>query len=286
MRFIMLTKTKYRILIPGRWARVRIPDFDCWKDAEDRFSGRRVKPGDEVDICIIPTYSPLWDSDVRFEWSYRVAFRFPGSTHANYTCGRGHYISVWDFGLQEGTKFKFDVEEHREHLKGRGYYLYEPASDDPKLCSGGDHSAYLCSHCERYVSPFSDDVGELGCPWCDTPGLVVVDEETLDKLEEARAHARSFGLLSQFESQLEWLDGYGRNDDGPRKRQCMLGHDSASLSFGFAHYWLPKYTDDKKRRFCFNGGLIYQGPGQPADGSFPSLTVSLGNTRTGWFCHT
>ena len=36
---------------------------------------------------------------------------------------------------------------------------------------------------------------------------------------------------------------------------------------------------------AMNGGLIFQGPGLPADGSFPSLTVSLAS-GTGWFCHT
>jgi hypothetical protein len=36
----------------------------------------------------------------------------------------------------------------------------------------------------------------------------------------------------------------------------------------------------------FGGGLIYQGPDVPADGSFPSLTVSMNPTRIGWFVHT
>jgi len=36
-----------------------------------------------------------------------------------------------------------------------------------------------------------------------------------------------------------------------------------------------------------NGGLIFNGPGYPCDGSFPQLTVSLVNDRTpGWGIHT
>jgi hypothetical protein len=65
-----------------------------------------------------------------------------------------------------------------------------------------------------------------------------------------------------------------------------MSYDVAPYSFSFAHFALPKVTDEKpERKFWFNGGLIYQGPSVPADGSFPSLTVSL-TPGTGWFCHT
>ena len=52
----------------------------------------------------------------------------------------------------------------------------------------------------------------------------------------------------------------------------MLGKDFAPYSFDFALY-RPGAKD--ARKFVFNGGLIFQGPSCPADGSFPSLTVSL-----------
>jgi hypothetical protein len=48
---------------------------------------------------------------------------------------------------------------------------------------------------------------------------------------------------------------------------------------------LSKFTEGGQRKFSFNGGLIYQGPDSPADGSFPSLCVGLAS-GTGWFCHT
>jgi hypothetical protein len=64
----------------------------------------------------------------------------------------------------------------------------------------------------------------------------------------------------------------------------VLSGDFAPRSFSFCHYILPEKAGEK-RQFGMNGGLIYQGPVSPADGSFPSLTVSLAS-GTGWFCHT
>ena len=57
----MLTKTKYRAIKPGQWSRTRVPNYECWQSAEDRYWGRRVRPGDEVDFCILPTYCTFRD---------------------------------------------------------------------------------------------------------------------------------------------------------------------------------------------------------------------------------
>jgi hypothetical protein len=48
----MLTKLTLRALSPGRWARVRVPDYECWRTR----SGHPcyAKPGDEVDVCVLP----------------------------------------------------------------------------------------------------------------------------------------------------------------------------------------------------------------------------------------
>jgi hypothetical protein len=153
------------------------------------------------------------------------------------------------------------------------------------LCPGADWSRYECSTCGRFVPPWATDDGELVCPYCDATGLVILDLETLDHLERVREFAAAMGLRSQLEHQLTWLHNYGYHDDGPRKRQCMLSKDFAPHSFCFGHYALPLFSTTGKRAMWFNGGLIYQGPGQPADGSFPSLIVSL-DRHTGWFCHT
>jgi hypothetical protein len=87
------------------------------------------------------------------------------------------------------------------------------------------------------------------------------------------------GLTEQLERQLSFLAD--RRCWGERA-QTQLSYDFAPHSFSFAVFGLP---EGSTRRFSFNGGLIFQGPSCPADGSFPSLTVSL-SSGTGWFCHT
>jgi hypothetical protein len=278
----MLTVQKLRALSPGHWARVRVPDYETWAKPEGRC---RIKPGDEVDICVIPCYEPRYDSPKYFEWRYRVAYCHPEGT-VQRESPAGYPLSPWDFGLIDATTNSpnWDVDTSREHHQGRGKWLYEPASDDPELCPGPDWSRYTCSLCQKHVKPFSDNEGKLVCPWCEVTGLVIFDDEQLDRLEKVREFARLMGLGPQLEQQLCYLADYGRNSDRP-SRQCILSWDFAPHSFCFAIYALPDSTGDGKRQLWFNGGLIYQGPGAPADGSFPSLTVSLA-PGTGWFCHT
>ena len=280
----MLTKGKLRALSPGKWARVRVPDYECWQKTEGYW---HVKTGDEVDICVMPIYCPRYDDAIYFHWNYRVAYRRPGgSAWPTYESPKGSWIAPWDFGLIDATSNSpnWDEATSRDHYAGKGKWLYEPASDDPELCPGGDWSRYECSLCGKFVKPFLNDEGDLICPTCEATGLVILDDELLDKLEREREFARSMGLGEQLEKQLDYLAGYARGDGEP-KRQCVLSDDFAPHSFCFAHFVLPKFTADGKRHFWFNGGLIWQGPNCPADGSFPSLTVSLAN-GTGWFCHT
>ena len=234
----------------------------------------------------MPIFMPQHDSVTRFHWNYRVAYRIPGSAWPNYESPRGSWITPWDFGLIDASTNipNWDEQTSHDHHAGKGKWLYEPASDDPTLCPGGDWSRYECSICGKYVKPFGNDEGNLICPTCEATGLVILDEETLDRLEQVREHARSPGLGLQLEKQLDYLAGYARND-GEAKRQCVLSYDFAPHSFAFAHYVLPKFAANGQRSFWFNGGLISQGPGCPGDGSFPSLSVSL-TPGTGWFCHT
>ncbi len=275
----MLTRTILRALSPGPWARVRVPDYECWQKAEGY---SRPMAGQEVDVCVIPCYGPRYDSEKAFHWNYRTAYRNPGgSSWSNYYSPDGSMLAPWDFGLIDASTDSpsWDKETCDEHYQGKGKWLYEPASDDPALCPGGDWSRYLCSTCQKYVRPFSNDEGELTCPFCEATGLVILDEEQLARLEQVREFARSMGLSEQLERQLHYLAG---NRDG---RQCVLGYDFAPHSFAFANYVLPSHTANGQRHFSYNGGLIYQGPTSPADGSFPSLTVSLAS-GTGWFAHT
>jgi hypothetical protein len=251
--------------------------------------------GKEVDVCVIPCYGPRYDSANMFHWSYRAAYRHPGgSAWSNYFDPEGNLLAPWTFGLIDASSNSpnWDQVTSREHYEGKGKWLYEPASDDPELCPGEDWSRYECSLCKRFVKPFvkdrhpdSDDECTLICAWCEATGLIVLDDEQLDRLEEVREFARSIGLSRQLERQLEFLHDYSDQEGEPVKRQCILAYDFAPYSFTFAHFSLPAYSRTGERQFWFNGGLIYQGPTSPANGSFPSLTVSL-TPGTGWFCHT
>lgn len=61
-------------------------------------------------------------------------------------------------------------------------------------------------------------------------------------------------------------------------RRVRIFSDFAPYSLGFT-------IEDNEGNFQFNGGIIYQGPESPADGSAPSFSVSLHN-KVGWFIHT
>jgi hypothetical protein len=266
-------------LSPGQWARIRVPDFECWQKPGE-WSGPLV--GKEVDVCVIPCYGPRYDSETYIHWNYRCAYRNPGhsggSTWSNYYSPTGSMVTPRDFGLINASTNSpnWDETTSREHHQVKGKWLYEPASDDPELCPGGDWSRYECDGCGKFVTPFSNDQGDLICQRCEARGLVITQDEVLHHLESVREVARHMGLSRQLEKQLDYLATYG--DEGC---QCTLAKDFAPYSFDFALY---KPGPKEERKFWFNGGLIYQGPGLPADGSFPSLTVSLASS-TGWFCH-
>ena len=99
--------------------------------------------------------------------------------------------------------------------------------------------------------------------------LEILDQEYYEEVIE---FVDSIGLRKQFNEQIYRLTGFY-----DAKAVCKLGKDFAPHSFSFA-----VYLDGK---FKFNGGLIYQGPDSPANGSAPSFTVSLAE-GTGWFIHT
>jgi hypothetical protein len=233
-----------------------------------------------VDICVMPIYKPRYDCRNMFHWSYQVAYRRPDSSYPTYQPPDGGWIATWDFDLVESHRFHYDSAEADAHHAGKGRWLYVPASADPEPCSGGDWSIYRCDRCDRNIKPFSDGGGDLVCSWCEAAGRVILDDDQLERLEKAREFARRMGLSAQLERQLTFL---GNRRCWGERAQTVLGYDFAPHSFSFAVYQLP--GAGRERRLGLYGGLIYQGPGQPADGSFPSLTVSL-TGDTGWFCHT
>lgn len=103
-----------------------------------------------------------------------------------------------------------------------------------------------------------------------------------EHLEEVRQFADKMNLRVQLEDQLTSLGSWFHECTGTEcPYEIELHKDFAAYSFTFLVYRnLPE-----GRLFAMNGGLIYQGPGLPADGSFPQLTVSL-HPGIGWFVHT
>ena len=116
--------------------------------------------------------------------------------------------------------------------------------------------------------------------------LVVKCPEHFGKVME---FAAEMNLVDQFLSvlkrQSEYANGPGCSYDREegKNTKCELYSDFAPYSFTFVMF--RQEEPDGEWKPWFNGGLIYQGPGLPANGSAPSFTVSL-NKDTGWFVHT
>lgn len=115
--------------------------------------------------------------------------------------------------------------------------------------------------------------------------MLIVHDEARPQLRAAYEHAKKLGpaVVKQFLRQLLHCNRYGAYcDEGvdPVARKQVrfeLYSDWAPFSFSF--------VVKRNGKFMFNGGLIYQGPDSPADGSGPSFTVSL-HSGVGWFLHT
>lgn len=155
--------------------------------------------------------------------------------------------------------------------------------------------------------------------------LLIPDPDSRLHLLGVISYALQVNLFDQFLEQLNFLSSYANGPGCTEDRQkglntrCLLHRDFAPYSFTFVIQRLKQYrvrvdpngpdderggsstrdflratkeqwaaycADDKNWQHWFNGGLIYQGPAQPADGGFPSLTVSLDSTKHGWFVHT
>ena len=125
--------------------------------------------------------------------------------------------------------------------------------------------------------------------------MLVVHESARKRFVECMEHAAKHGLLEQFMDKLFYLHTYANGEGCTYDRRkhantrCTLYEDHAPLSFAFCMEKTELYRDVAPEltewKPFFGGGFIYQGPGQPADGSAPSFTVSLAEGH-GWFTHT
>ncbi len=104
-----------------------------------------------------------------------------------------------------------------------------------------------------------------------------------EHLAKTLAYAQEVGLKEQLLKQLEYLANYGGGEENPNYCRCDLFEDFAPYSFTFCMY---RTKEGEEPKFWFNGGLLYSSPSQPADGSFPLLSVDLEPGRHGWNIHT
>lgn len=117
----------------------------------------------------------------------------------------------------------------------------------------------------------------------------MLDIKCPEYFAEVMRFATQTGLTEQLMRTLireaEYANGEGCAYDQSegKNTKCEIYSDFAPHSFRFN--MLCQKEPDGEWEFWFNGGIIYQGPEQPADGSAPSFTVSL-NSGTGWFVHT
>ncbi len=264
----MLTKTKLRALSPGQWARIRVPDFEIWQKPGEWTSALADK---EVDVCVVPCYGQRYDSPTYFHWNYRCGYRHPGgSAWCSYYNPTGSMVTPWDFGLIDASTNSpnWDETTSREHHQGKGKWLYEPASDDPAAALAATGRDTCATAVRSTATPFGNDLGDLICPTCEATGLVITQIEVLDHLEAVREAAQQMGLSHQLEKQLDYLAGYGGNK-APSASWARTSPPTRSIS---------RSTNLVPKRSASSGStesLIFQGPGFPADGSLPSLTVSL-----------
>ena len=206
----------------------------------------------------------------------------------------GYYITVstyeWNLEpLDSGSKFPWDKKESDLYHEGKAGFLYDPASEDDVECPGETITLFQCDKCNRWKNPYSDDQGKLLCPICDVTGLIF-DDNCLDHLEKTRQFARESGVSDRLEEQISRLQRMTQRnpDDGPIDSVMVISKDFAPYSFVWGLYRIPTEVG-VHGKLVINGGLIYHAPQSPGDGSFPSLSVSLGDSRLFtpyWSIHT
>ena len=227
----MLKKTKLRALSPGQWARMRVPDYECWQKPGE-WSGPMA--GKEVDVCVIPCYGPRYDSPKYFHWSYRAAYRNPGgSAWSNY------YRPGWQSARSVGLRP--DRRQHRTAPTGttrrcasittaRASGSTSPPAMIPSsaLAATGRATSAMAaaslfahSRTTRASSSAESARPRASCASTRRPSIISTPSET----------GHDAGLLGQLNRQLDYLADYGSNG-----YQCVLSKDFAPHSFTFGMY--------------------------------------------------
>jgi hypothetical protein len=120
--------------------------------------------------------------------------------------------------------------------------------------------------------------------WRETKHNRMIIIKCQKELDDTVLFATEVNALEKLASKIHYLECYA-DPEKKGEARCTLYHDFAPHSFAFT---IEKKLKDGSWSLWFNGGLIYSGPGQPADGSMPALSVNVEGTPAGhdWSVHT
>jgi hypothetical protein len=108
-----------------------------------------------------------------------------------------------------------------------------------------------------------------------------------NQCERDLGHALIRLFLSCTTDMVERQDGPPSFEESAGDTLALIGSDFAAHSLRFAV--IENGSAQIRGGKCvYNGGFIYEGPGQPLNGSFPALTVSLSSNpnKHSWSIHT
>ena len=116
--------------------------------------------------------------------------------------------------------------------------------------------------------------------------LILATPETKQRLRECFRINRRLVTNRRYElwSWLRYLRDYAQGEGKLYQKghvRCKLYPDWADHSFGV----VVETLENGEWKHWFTGGLIFQGPTQPLNGSAPAFTVSM-ESYVGWSLHT
>jgi hypothetical protein len=108
-----------------------------------------------------------------------------------------------------------------------------------------------------------------------------------NQCERDLGHALIRLFLTCTTAMVEHPEGAPSFEESAGDTLALIGFDFAAHSLRFA-IMQNGYAQTRGGTCVYNGGFIYEGPGQPLDGSFPALTVSLSSdpSKHSWSIHT
>ena len=172
----------------------------------------------------MPSYEPRWDYINSWQWTYRVAFHHAQGSYVYKERKDGYLIGTYDFSLIDASLSgpNWDNTTMRHTSRARARICMSPPATILICALAATGRRYECDTCKKFVTPFSNDQGDIVCPYCEVSGLVILDEAQLDRLEQTREFAREHGLSEQLERQLHYLANYADHGEGATPVRVVL----------------------------------------------------------------